>query len=394
MPAVKLIKTVCDNATYQGKGGLYVLWDKELKGFGLRVFPGGKKQFIVAYRLEGRKRFCSIGTYPNITLDNARRMAHGVFHQVAQGIDVAELKQQSRHGENLHDLFDEYMERHMKRHNKPLTVEHFKGRLERHVLPRLGAKMVKHITTKDIEDLKTRMADTPVMFNRVLVNLRSLFGKAYVWSWLPPEHKNPCKGVKLFRERSRETWCKPEQLPALLEAIDGCKSVVFRSYFKFLLYTGLRRTEAATLKWEYINPKSRELCLPMTKNGRTHTLPLNDLAWRILQDLPRTEGNPFVFWSDSPSGHIESPKQAWQKIRTAAGLPELTLHDLRRTHGSLLAISGVPLHAIGKILNHSDSSSTKIYSRLCDTYMQEVENVFADKVISITAIKEKKENVA
>jgi len=120
-----------------------------------------------------------------------------------------------------------------------------------------------------------------------------------------------------------------------------------------------------------VNKARAVLRLPDTKAGRPHEVPLVPPALAIFDTLPRQDGNPYVFPgrkagdADSPEPtHLESIRGPWDRARTAAGVADVRLHDLRRTVGSWLATAGNSLHLIGKILNHSNASTTQVYARL------------------------------
>jgi len=128
---------------------------------------------------------------------------------------------------------------------------------------------------------------------------------------------------------------------------------------------GARKSELLAIRWSDIDFKQRTLRVSRTKMGRPHLIPLPSATISILESLPSRDTDEWVFPSaESKSGHLVSPKQAWARIRKAAGVPDVHVHDLRRTLGSWLAASGYSLPLIGRALNHSNVSTTAIYARL------------------------------
>ena len=108
----------------------------------------------------------------------------------------------------------------------------------------------------------------------------------------------------------------------------------------------------------------------MTKSGRPHYVPLSEEAREILRSLPREEGNPYVFQGTKPGRHLVNIDKPWRRVRAAAGIEDVRLHDLRRTMGSWLAQAGNSLHLIGRVLNHSTPSTTQVYARFGDDHVR------------------------
>jgi len=100
-----LTKRMIDSMSYQGKDGQrQVSWDDELSGFGLRVYPNGKKAFVLSYRIAGRKRLMTLGTYGQYSVDEARKLARKYLVAIDSGIDPLEARQKDAQGETVRDL--------------------------------------------------------------------------------------------------------------------------------------------------------------------------------------------------------------------------------------------------------------------------------------------------
>ena len=154
-----------------------------------------------------------------------------------------------------------------------------------------------------------------------------------------------------------------EEFPKLATAINAeLNQSVVAAIWLYLL-TGVRKTELLSLKWSDINLDRKELKLTDTKNGKSHYLPLSQAAIDILNQIQRIEGNPYVITGKNEGCHLVNISKPWDRIKEAAGLEDVRLHDLRRTVGSWLAQSGNSLHLIGKVLNHSNQSTTAVYAR-------------------------------
>lgn len=373
--ATKLTKTLIESASYvSSDNGRCVLWDDELSGFGLRIYPSGKKSFVLNYRVNGRQRFLTLGAYGPLTVDMGRRLALRRKADVIEGRDPLAEKQAAAHALTVREMAALYIERHAKPRKK--TWEADQRRLARLVLPRLGPRPLATITRADVADLHHEIGATrPHEANRTVALLSKLFECAIGWGRLPDNHANPARRIQKFKEQKRDRWVTPEEMPRLLQAIGNERNVYIRGALILYLLTGLRRSELLGARREYIDWERRELRLPDTKAGRPHYLPLSAPAMAILRSLPTEEGNPFLFPGQRPGRPLVELKMAWERVRTLAGVPDVRIHDLRRTVGSWLAQANHSLHLIGRVLNHTTPSTTAVYARFqSDTVRQALED--------------------
>lgn len=205
-------------------------------------------------------------------------------------------------------------------------------------------------------------ATVPYRANRLVALLRKMFNLARHWGLYSGE--NPATHIQFFREESRDRFVQPEELPRLFQAIGEEPNLYVRTILLTALLTGARRSEVLTMRWEHVSLSRAEWRIPHTKAGRPHLLPLPNPLVALLSSLPRVDGVPYVFPGQNGVGHVQNIKRAWDRIRVRAGIQDVRFHDLRRTVGSWLAGSGESLQLIGKVLNHSDVSTTAIYARL------------------------------
>jgi integrase len=216
-------------------------------------------------------------------------------------------------------------------------------------------------------------AASPVEANRSLELLRAC------WRWGLKEKRLPVDApdasmfqggkdapVKRFPERSRTRWLREEELGRLMAAVRAESDPQVRAIVPLLVLTGLRRSELLNATWPDVDLERGEIRLPTTKSGEEQSRILPPAAVAILRGLPRAAESDYVF--PSPANHTkprDGIKAPWQRIRKAAGLPDVTIHDLRRTCGSLMAQRGVPVQHIGDVLGHARNEAvTRIYSRL------------------------------
>ena len=127
----------------------------------------------------------------------------------------------------------------------------------------------------------------------------------------------------------------------------------------------MRRNELLTLRWEYVSEEHERLFLPDSKTGRK-AIHLSPPALALLQAIPRIEGNPYVICGERPGRHLVNIEKPWRRIRAAAKLDDVRLHDLRHSFASVAASGGQSLIVIGKMLGHSQPATTARYAHLAD----------------------------
>lgn len=369
-----LTKRTIEAAQYTERDGrCCVLWDDNPRGLGLRVYPSGCKAFVLAYRAQRRKRMMTLGPYGVLTLDAARGLAKRKLADVIEGADPLAEKQKARRGATVKMLCDAYIERHAKPFKKTWTKD--KEFIDRHIVPAWGTRQVTSIARADVADLHSKLgARRPYLANRLVALAGKMFECAAVWGYLPDNAANPARRIKKFPERKRDRWVTPEEMPRLAQAIRDKTEGYVQAVLWLYLLTGLRRSELLNLKRADIDWQRAELRLSDTKAGRPHYLPLSAPAMALLKEIPAEEGNDYLFPGRREGRPLVELKMAWSRVREAAGIPDVRIHDLRRTVGSWLANSGASLALIGRVLNHSQPTTTQIYARFQnDTVRQALE---------------------
>lgn len=380
-----ITKRQVDAAKYDGgDSGWDFRPDDELPGFGLRIYPSGKKSWVLRYRnRRGRQRLLTVGRASVLTPTEARQIAREELVKVAQGRDPLEERRKARDaGTTVRQFAETYMERHAKPHKKSWRED--QRRLNKYVVPALGSKDLRAVRRADVARLHNDIGqETPVEANRVLALVSVVLNKAEEWGFLPEGHPNPASGVQSFREKSRDRYLKPREVKRLAAELEKVESPYVRAVVWLYLLTGARKSELLSLRWEDVDLEAREIRFPETKAGGAHTVPLSDPAVEILQNLPREKGNPHVFPGRRKGSHLTSIRNDWRDVRKAAGLQDITLHDLRRTVGSWMASAGVSLHVVGDVLGHADPSTTKVYARLAEDAPRRALEAYADELLSV-----------
>jgi integrase len=196
-----------------------------------------------------------------------------------------------------------------------------------------------------------------------LALLSSIYGWAIRLGYW--ECQNPARAIRRFREEHRERFLSTSELARLDQALEAEPNGYWRAYFRLALLSGARRSELLNARWEHINLEDAVWTMPITKAGRAHRLPLPTAAVRLLEALPSRFNAGWVFPSEKRSdAHLVNANKAWDRIRKRVGLTDVRLHDLRRSTGSWIAAQGASLTLIGRVLNHSNPSTTAIYARL------------------------------
>ncbi len=223
----------------------------------------------------------------------------------------------------------------------------------------------------------------------ILLCYRFMFEYARKNGLLPEGCVNPARGIQKFKEQKRDRWIKPDELPQLIKAINEHENIYIRSALWLYLLTGVRKKELLTARWDNVDLNRGELRLPDTKTGRTHYVPLCKLAIEILKELPHLQGNPYILPGRKQGRHLVNIDIPWRKVRRAAGLEDVRLHDLRRTVGSMLATAGYSLHIVSKILNHADVTTTqKVYAHLSQDPLKEALEEHGQNIVQYSELKE------
>ena len=357
---MKLKQKFIDAQKYNGSAK-HIIWDGEVKGFGVRIYPTGKKSFVLDYRDNNRKNLMVIGSCSVLKIDAARDKAKAFLVGLSNGVNPLQERQKARQGKLVKDLCKAYIDRHAI--NKKSGKDDI-TRIKRFIIPAWGNLLVTNIKRADIAALHTKLGKHGYyQANRVYSLLSKMFNLARIWGFVPEEHTNPCFGIEKFKEEKRDRFVSHEEFPRLVEAINAELNQSVVSAIWLYLLTGVRKDELLTLKWADIDIGRKELKLTDTKNGKHHYLPLSIAAIDVLNQIQRIDGNPYVITGKNEGCHLINIDKPWQRIRKEAGLEDVRLHDLRRTVGSWLAQSGNSLHLIGKVLNHSNQSTTAIYAR-------------------------------
>jgi integrase len=366
------------------------LWDDEVRGFGLKITPAGRRIFILQYRMTGRGTPCryTIGEFGSLTPAQARSIAADLRHQIAKGTDprvsrIEKAKEAEREADpatTIAGLIEVYVAKHL---SKLKSGEDVRKLLYREVRPIWGTIPTALVTRRDVIALLDDVEDHggPYARNHATAAIRQMFNWA---SARDPSLPNPAVKLSMNIVKERERVLSDTELREIWIATGELVSV-FCPFIRILLLTGQRRSEVAGMSWSEISgtedpvwtiPASR------TKNGIVHEVPLSHVAVDVLRHVPRL--GRFVFTTDS-----ETPISGFSKFKNSLDKTILTLsrkktdivceygevvglrerwtfHDLRRTAATIMAKRSVPPHVVERLLNHVSgtiSGVAKIYNR-------------------------------
>lgn len=378
----KLTKKLIPQLVYSKEGNKReIWWDTELRNFGVRIYPSGRKVYVIQYRINRRKRLKTIGGCDLLTLDQARERARKDLVGVLDGDDPLSAREELRKAATFEQLCNEYLERYSKPYKKSWKSD--QSRINKYLIPKLGNLIASSIIHNDIAHLHTEMGKiSKPTANRLVKLTSSIFNQCISWGMLPDGYKNPTQGITFYHEQSRDRWITSEELPKLIEAINE-EDIYARSAIWLSLLTGMRKSELLSLEWSRVDLERKQISLYDTKNTNPLYLPITDEAFAVIKGIPVVEGNPYLFAGQKEGSHIKDFKRQWNRIREKAGVTDVRWHDLRRTLGSWLAQSGNSLHLIAKVLNHKDIRTTQAYARFKQDDLREALNANSKKMTGI-----------
>lgn len=382
---MKLTSAIVERMSYakQGKAADY-RWDSEVRGLAVRVYPSGRRTYVCTYRSDnGTKRFHKLGDAALLRLPHARRLARECLSKVLNGNDPQRDRIVRRGTLTVAQLCDRYLTQHAEARKRASSIKQDKRMIETRIIPRLGSMKLDDVTRADVHSIHYSLRKTPFEANRVLTLLSKMMNLAERWG-LRPDATNPCRHVERYREPKRERFLSDTEfsrLGACLIAAERkrTESEAAVAAIRLLIFTGCRLTEILTLKWDDVDFDKSVLLLPTSKTGARPVL-LGPAAKQVLADLKRVDGNPHVLCGAKPGEHWKNLHRAWNRIRRAAGLSDVRLHDLRHSFASVGVGIGLSLPIIGKLLGHSQAATTQRYAHLADDPVRRAVEAISSRV--------------
>jgi integrase len=361
------------------------VWDDELKGFGVRVHPTGRKVFIVMTRVQGRQVRVTIGQHGAFTVAGARARAVEIIARARAGEDPSPRRNGAREDVTVRALCRRFLDDYVSVHCKPRTFDDYSHSVNSFIIPKLGAFRVNDVRRDHVAALHQDMRATPYQANRTLAVLSKMFNLAELWE-IRPDGSNPCRHVKRYRERRRERFLSDAEYVRLGEALRDAERSEMPSAvtaIRLLMLTGCRLSEVLTLRWDYVDMDAGQLHLPDSKSG-AKIVHLGEPALAVLRGIERAEGNPWVIVGRRRGRHLTDLQNAWRRIRAQAGLDDVRIHDLRHSFasGGLLVGEGLPM--IGKLLGHTQVQTTARYAHLAADPVKAAANRISERIAEVT----------
>ncbi|MDE0331041.1 MAG: tyrosine-type recombinase/integrase [Nitrospinae bacterium] len=368
----RLTKRVVDALEADGKDTLF--WDRDLPGFGVRVYSTGRKVYVVQSRgLHGPKRV-TLGRHGALSTEEARKSAALLIDRIKRGEEPNPEAPET--APTVEELAERFMSDYVGAHCKPGTAPKYRSVLDNHVLPALGTKKLAQVGGAEVTALHHQLRETPRMANTVVDVLSRMFTLAEAWDLAPPG-QNPCRRVRRYRMRPRERFLTVEEYRRLGRALGKAEGSLWPpalAAIRLLALTGCRREEVLNLRWDDVDHAAGELRLRDTKTG-PRMVPLTAAVGRVLDGVPRSPGNPWVFPGQREE-RLSNLYYYWKPIRAQAGLGDVRLHDLRHSYASRALALGENLSVIGGLLGHREVATTARYAHL----MRETERAAAARV--------------
>lgn len=408
------------------QGGDFFVWDLAQPGFGVRIGKTRKVYVCQWKALDGKRKLVTIGNVGDWKFKEARQEAGELRKKGRKGGDpIAErrqLQERLEAGVTLADFFERTFLPN-RDSIKATTRRFYKDTFNRYIKPELGDLRLEDITTAQViktlseERVKANWSpkrkkpadDDPVISQRhaCMRTLRTVLGHAEHLRFIP---HNPCSGLRMKIPRERTDFLREDEISALLkeidrqvevwragkpkevEGVDGRKaepgiSPHAAALFKLLLFTGARLNEIARAKWEWLDWEEKMIRLPDSKVGEARII-LIQPAMDVLRDLyeQRTQDEWIIEGRDGRKP-ISGAGKCWRRVREKAGFPSLTIHGLRHSFASALAMKGVSLAAIGRLLNHSNIATTSRYAKFSTAALHETASTMAKIVEAASELK-------
>ena len=329
--------------------------DASLKGFGIRVYPTGRKCYFIATQFEGERIWKIVGNAADMSIGEAREHARIMLAAIRSDTQVS--------SEAL--PFEVVAEEVFKRYGrnwKPRTLAVNRNYYANHILPWFRGQLITDITNADVREWFSSLHATPGAANRSAPVLSVIMTCAETYGYRP-EGSNPCHRIRRYRCKGRERFLSEEEVRRLGRTLEHHESgfPMYVAIVRLLLLTGCRKREIVTLRWrEY---REGHLHLEDSKSG-PRMVWLSSPARRILKELPRT--SPWVFPSSRTgnSVHVETVEFFWRRLRSEVNLQDVRLHDLRHTFASIAVMRGENILTVGRLLGHNDPGTTLKYTHL------------------------------
>ena len=339
--------------------------DAIIKGFALRITAQGAKSFVVEKRVDGKVKRLTLGRFGELTVEQARKEALKLIGKIAIGLNPLAEREHARLAQvTLEQAFEDF--KRTRKDLKPRTLYDYGRLLEvafagwrKRPLTAISKDLVVKRHTELGKASGEAYANLAMRFLRSLLNFAVAhyedgFGK-------PLLTENPVQRLTQtrawYRSERRQTVIKIHQIPAWYQAVEALRSEsgafgeTVADYLLVLLFTGLRRQEAAQLTWETVDLKDRTLVIADPKNRQPFLLPFSDYVAKIFTRRREAAESAYVFPGAGRHGHLVEPRNPIARVIEASRV-DFTIHDLRRTFITVAESIDIQPYAIKRMVNH------------------------------------------
>ena len=391
----------------------YFVWDDLLPGFGIRVWPSGKKTYVAQYRAGIRTRRVKIGNHGALTVEEARKEAKGILGDVARGEDPQEDRVTRRKSLTMKELCDNYLQAAERglimgkggKAKKSSTLYTDRGRIQRHIKPLLGNKLVRDVTQADVSRFIRDVASGKTAAVEKTERKR---GKAIVEGGTGTAARtagllggilsfavsegviqfNPAAGVKRPADKRRQRRLTADEYKALGKALAAAEADAETAQgikgAWLLALTGCRLGEIENLKWSEVDDDGGCFRLEDSKEGAS-TRPIGRPVFDVLATIERKEDSPFVLTALRGEGAFGGMPGAWRRIVNRAELEGVTPHTLRHSYASVAGDLGFTESTIAAMLGHAAGSVTSRYVHHLDSVLITAADKVAGAILGMMA---------
>ena len=351
--------------------------DTEVIGFRINVSKSGRKFFSLRFTHSGKKKALRLGEYPQLGLTQARQEALKIKNRY-DGVPESVSDDEVTLSRFVHENYLPWAYR-----NKA-SADKDEQKLRLSILPAYGELPLVKITNHQIQcyldNLLTKHQPSTVNRHRSLWS--GIYRRAIDWDYCT---ENPVKRIKPKKENNIKTdFLSKDNIIKLLESACKDSNIVAASLIKLLIFTGVRKSEALSAQWEFINFDKKLWKIPVTKSGKSRQIQLSDQTVSLLYDIKRKSRSRYVFPGKDENQPLNNPQKAFKRMLAAAGLSSTwRIHDLRHFTASAAISGGATLYEVQHLLGHASHVTTQRYAHLCDERLREITQQIASCVIPV-----------
>jgi len=360
--------------------------DKEISNLKLLVGKSGQKRYLLRYSINSKKRSITIGKFPEIDVSDARKIARKHITLIASGVDPKQERENQKQMPTLDQFFNESYFPFIKQ--KKRSFKHDVQRYTDYVSKRFGSTPYDEVKAINIQRLQMDMlsgegftkAYAPATCNRTLALLKTMGQQAVAWGIIEINQANKIKLLK--EDNTRTRYFTLNEMQKIIKQALKYPNQYAGSFIALLMYTGVRKMELLTAKWQNLDKAKRKLHVPMTKNGKSREVYLSDDMMKIICALPKRPSNPYIFSSLITGKHIAEPRWAYSVVLKKSGINvnDVCFHTCRHSVATALVASGKDLYDVMIQLGHANIASAQRYSKVTEQRQRMVGQSVSDLI--------------